>query len=78
MRIEILFKDAAKPKVFDDGKDIYTKGGFVCITYGFDDIVRYPIDHIFSIHSKHQPHGGSTSKESKAKLEASKIKEAEK
>ncbi len=60
MRVEVLFHSSSTPKVFEDAKAVYTKGELLCIAYGEDDIVKYPLLNIFSVYSKHHYHGGST------------------
>jgi len=60
MRVEIIFHTSSTPKVFEDAKAVYTKGELLCISYGVDDLIKYPLANIFSVYSKHHYHGGST------------------
>ena len=58
MTVEILFTDSSAPKRFKHVRDIYTKGGFVCVRIK-DLILRWPEGQIFQVASKHGAHWGS-------------------
>ena len=57
MHVEIIFMDAAAPKVIDCD-NVYTKGGMLCVRDG-EYIYKYPLMHIFSVCHKHGCHIGS-------------------
>ena len=57
MKVEIIFMDAAAPKVMEVDNE-YVKGNMLCLRYG-NMITKYPLDHIFSISHEHGPHIGS-------------------
>lgn len=57
MEIEILFMDAAGPKRIEVD-NYYSKGGFLCLRIG-DELIKYPMQNIFSVCHKHGPHWGS-------------------
>jgi len=59
-QIEIMFKDASKPKICNNVVTVYTKGGLICIEYKSGLIIKYPPENIWSIAQYHQPHYGST------------------
>ena len=58
-QIEIIFKDASKPKICNKVVTVYTKGGLVCIEYDGGLILKYPAGNIWSIAQQHEPHYGS-------------------
>ena len=57
LRVEIIFKDAAVPKVIMCD-NVYTKGEMLCIRDG-EYIYKYPLMGIFSVCHKHGRHIGS-------------------
>ncbi|MDP4158204.1 MAG: hypothetical protein Q8911_00370 [Bacillota bacterium] len=63
MEVEIIFKDASKPKKIENVSDIYTKGEMICVRVG-DFIFKYPLMNIFSICHKHGFHWGSKAHQS--------------
>lgn len=68
IEVEIIFKDAAAPKVIDCD-NIYTKGEMLCIRQG-EDIYKYPLMNIFSVCHKHGFHMGSRAYQKKYGLGA--------
>ena len=59
MKVEIIFHTSSTPKIFENAKAVYTKGELLCISYGEDEIIKYPLLNIFSVYSHHVSHGGS-------------------
>lgn len=66
MQVEIIFKDAAKPKQIDCD-NVYTKGEMLCIRQK-DYIYKYPLMNIFSVCHKHGCHIGSIEHQKKNNL----------
>lgn len=66
MQVEIIFKDATKPKQIDCD-NVYTKGEMLCIRQK-DYIYKYPLMNIFSVCHKHGCHIGSIEHQKKNNL----------
>lgn len=47
MKVRVRLQSAAQPIEFD-AESTYQKGDFYCIKLG-DTVVKYPVDHIFSV-----------------------------